>query len=86
MVSQEVVDVEPGARDGRHLSEASMRSVPVVLVDPRFEVRISVLGVLVEASVGPLTDGGLYESFGFFIGAWSVDACTDVADLQLLWK
>src|ERR1700733_520765 len=82
VVSQEVVYIETGAGDGRHLSEASMRSVPVVLVDPRFEVRASVLGVLVEASVGPLTDGGLDEPFSFAIGAGSVDAGTDVSDLQ----
>jgi hypothetical protein len=82
VVSQEVVYIKSGASDGRHLSEASMRSVPVVLVDPGFEVRVSLLRGLVEASISPLTDGGLDESFGLAVGAGSVDAGADVSDLQ----
>jgi hypothetical protein len=38
VVSHEVVDVEAGAADGCHLVEASMGSMPVVVVDPGEEV------------------------------------------------
>ena len=57
-----------------------MRSVPVVLVDPRGEVVESVGGVLVEPSVGPFSDSGLDKSFRLTIGAGSVDASADVFD------
>ncbi len=82
MVSQEVVDIESGAGDGRRLSEASMRTVPVVLMDPRFELGVSVLRGLVEASIGPFSDGGLDEALSLAIGARSVDAGADVSDQQ----
>src|ERR1700685_638398 len=82
VVSQEVVDIELGscAGDGRHLVEASMRPVPVVLVDPRGEVVESVGGVLVEPSVGPFSNSGLDKSLRLTVSAGSVDACTDVFD------
>ena len=82
VVSQEVIDIEleSSAADGRQLVEASMRSVPVVLVDPRGEVVESVGGVLVEPSVGPFSDSGLDKSFRLTVGAGSVDASADMFD------
>jgi len=55
-VSQQVVDIETGSADGWFLIKTSMRAVPVVLVDPRFEVIVSLLGVLIEAGIGPLAE------------------------------
>jgi hypothetical protein len=46
-----------------------MRTVLVVLVDPRGEVVESVGGVLVEPSVGPFSDWGLDEPFRLTDGA-----------------
>jgi hypothetical protein len=54
VVSQQVVDIESGSADGRILVKASMRAMPVALVDPRFKVIVALLGVLIEAGVGPL--------------------------------
>ena len=41
VVSQQVVDIDSSSADGRHLIEASMWPMPVVLVDPGFEVAVS---------------------------------------------
>ncbi len=59
-----------------------MRSVPVVLVYPRFEVLVSFFRVLVELGIGPLADGCLYEAFGLAVGAWRIDAGADVFQFQ----
>src|SRR5487761_1309941 len=84
VVSQEVVDigVGPGAADGRHLIEASMRSMPVVLVYPRGEMVESIFGVWVEPDVGPFADGGLDEALRLAVGAGSVDAGADMFDIE----
>ena len=60
-----------------------MRSMPVVLVDPRSEMAAALGGVLVEPGVGPFADGGLDETFGFSVGARGVDASADMFELQL---
>ena len=39
-------------------------------------------GILIEAGVGPLADGGLDEAFGFAVGAWSVDAGANMFELE----
>jgi hypothetical protein len=70
--AQEVVLIEASAADGRRQTEASMRSVPVVLVDPGSEVLFSFGGVLEGAGVGPFAQGGLDEAFGLTVGAWCV--------------
>ena len=49
-----------------------MRSMPVVLMDPRGEMLESIGGVLVETSIGPLSDGGLDESLCFAVSAGRV--------------
>jgi hypothetical protein len=46
-----------------------VRSVPVILVDPGSEMGQALSGVLIEADVGPLADGGLDEAFSFAVGA-----------------
>ena len=60
-----------------------MRSMPVVLMDPRGEMTKALGGVLIDASIGPLADGSLDETFSFAIGSWSVDAGADGFDLEL---
>ena len=83
VVCQEVVDIETGSADGRFLVEGSVRSMPVVLVDPRSQMAKAIGGVLIEPCVGPLADGGLDEAFGLAIGARSVDASAGVAELEI---
>ena len=65
------------------LVKAGVRSMPVVLMDPRGEMTKALGGVLVDASIGPFADGGLNETFGFAIGLGGVDASADVFDLEL---
>jgi len=83
VVSQEVGNIEAGAGDGRALVETSVRSMPVVAVDPGDQLRESLGGVLVEPSIGPFADSGLDKPFGLAVGAWCVDAGANVFDLQL---
>src|SRR5579862_5368082 len=83
VVSQEVVHIEAGTGDGRFLVEAGVRAVPVVGVDPGFEMGEALGGILVEPGVGPFTDGGLDEAFGFAVGARSVDARANVFELKI---
>jgi len=59
-----------------------MRSMPVIAVDPRGQLRESLCGVLVEPSVGPFADGGLDEAFGFAVGAWRVQTRADRFDME----
>ena len=81
--TQVVIDIETGSADGWFLVEGSMRSMPVVLVNPRSQMAKAFGGVLVEAGVGPLADGGLDEAFGLAIGAWGVDASAGVLELEI---
>ena len=60
-----------------------MRSMPIVLVDPKGEMTESISGVLIEASIGPLADRGLDKTLGFAVRAWGVDASTDGFDVEL---
>jgi hypothetical protein len=60
-----------------------MRAMPIVLVDPRFQMIITLPRVLVEAGVGPFANGGLNKTFGFAVGPRGVDAGTDVSELKL---
>src|SRR5271155_520450 len=71
VVSQEVVNIQAGTGHGWTLVETSMRSMPVVLVDPRKEMAAALGGVLVEAGGSPLADGSLDEAFRFAAGARS---------------
>ena len=49
-----------------------MLSMEVVVVEPWVELLVAFLGVLVGAGVGPLSERGLDEAFGFSIGAWGI--------------
>src|ERR1035437_2207279 len=82
-VCQEVVDIESGSADGWFLVESSVRSMPVVLVDPRCQMATPFGGVVVETGVGPLANGSLDEAFGLAIGARSVNASAGVSELQI---
>src|ERR1017187_10169912 len=83
VVCQEVVDIETGSADGGFLVESSVRSMPVVLVDPRSQMAKPFGGVLVETGVGPLANGSLDEAFGLAIGARSVNASAGVSEMQI---
>ena len=86
VVSQEVVVIEACSADGLMLIEASMRSMPVVLVGLWLERPASIFRVLVGACVGPFSERGLEEALGFSVGARCVGACAPVLELDfLLW-
>ena len=82
MVCQEVVDIEAGAADRWFEVEAGVGSMPVVLVNPGSEVAQTFGRVLIEASVGPLANGGLDEAFGFTVGARGVEASALGLDME----
>jgi len=60
-----------------------MRTVEVVVLEPRRELLISFFGVEVVANVGPLAQGGLDETFGLAVGARSVGTGEAVLDAEL---
>src|SRR5580698_2862365 len=57
-----------------------MWPVTVVVSDPRSQPAVSLLGVLIEPCVCPLSDGGLDEPFRLSVCSWSVDFCASVLD------
>src|SRR6185437_301786 len=67
--SQEVVPIEARAADRWSMVEATMRTVPVVVVKPGQKMFLTVLRVSIQAGVGPFAQGGLNEAFGFAVGA-----------------
>src|ERR1700680_2324384 len=71
------------AADGRSVTETTMRSVEVVMLEPGGELQIAFLRVEVVANVGPLAQGGLDEAFGLAIGARSVGTGESVLDAEL---
>src|SRR5271165_2054888 len=84
VVSQEVVNIKAGTGDGRLLVDAGMGAMPVVAVDPRFEVGAAFSRVLIEPRVGPFADGGLDEAFSFAVGARGVEARADGLDAEFV--
>ena len=78
MEAQQVIPLEASTADGRRQTEASMRPVPVVLVDPWSEVLSAFGQVLISAGVGPFAQGGLDEALGLAVGAWRVRPCAAV--------
>src|ERR1700675_4238226 len=60
------------AADGRSVTETTMRSVEVVMLEPGGELEIAFLRVEVVANVGPLAQGGLDEAFGLASGVRGV--------------
>jgi len=77
--SQEVVPIEARAADRWSMVEATMRTVPVVVVKPGKKMYLTVLRVSIQAGVGPFAQGGLDEAFGFAVSAWSVRASEAMA-------
>src|SRR6185437_7329571 len=71
------------AADGRSVSETTMRTVEVVMLQPRGEMLIAFLGVEVVADVGPLAQGGLNKAFGLAVGAGGVRAGEAVLNAAL---
>jgi len=60
-----------------------MRTSEVIVLDPRGEMLIALLGVSVVACVSPFAQRSLNETFGFAVGAWSVRASEVVTDAEL---
>ena len=61
-----------------------MRSLVVVVVGPRLEAGIALLGIRPVFGVGPLAQGGLDEAFGLAVGSWRIGSGAAVFDLHLL--
>jgi len=81
---QQVVPVETGTRDGWSTAEASMRAVPVVVMEPARKVRRAFLRSIVGASVGPLAERRLNETLCFAVRAGRVGSRANVFDLVAL--
>jgi len=62
--------------------ETTMRTVPVVVVQPRLELVITVLGSGVNTGVSPFAQSSLNEAFGFAIGARSIGASEAMAQTE----
>ena len=68
MVCQQVVPVETGTADRWCVVQTSMRTVPVVLMEPGRKLGGTGLGVIVSATVSPFAQRGLDKAFGFAVG------------------
>lgn len=55
-----------------------MRSMPVVVVQPGRQVPGSLFGAVIAACIGPLTQAGLDEAFGFAVRARCIGFGADV--------
>ena len=60
-----------------------MRTMPVVVMEPRRHLCVPLLGVLVRAGVDPFAESGLDEAFGFPVGARSVRPSEVMAQSEL---
>jgi hypothetical protein len=49
-----------------------MRAIPVVVVGPRLQMSVPLLGVGPVLCIGPFGQGGLDEALGFAVGSWGV--------------
>src|SRR5437763_6207275 len=70
------------AADGRSVSEATMRSGEVVVVEPGGKLLIAFFEVGVVADISPLAKSGLDEAFGLTVSAGSVRAGEAMADTE----
>ena len=59
-----------------------MRSVPVVAVDPDRQLAATFQGCLIDSSIGPLPECGLYEALGLAVGSGSEGSGAPVPDVQ----
>src|SRR6266446_5775033 len=71
------------AADGRSVTETTMRTVEVVMLDPGRKLLITFFRVEVVANVSPLAQGGLDEAFCLAVGARRVRAGEAVLDGEL---
>ena len=60
----------------------SVRVMPVVVMGPEGQRGSALSGVLIEAGVEPLADGGLDEAFGLAVGARRIDAGVHMAEIE----
>src|SRR6267142_6321076 len=81
--SQEVVPFKTRAADRWSMVEATMRPVPVVVVQPGKKLVVALLGVLIETGIGPFAESGLDKSFGFTVGARGVRTGEVMAQAEL---
>lgn len=84
MEPQHVVPGEREAADGWLAAQAAVRTVPVVLMNPRWQAGGSLPRMTIGPSIGPLAQGGLDKAFGFAIGLRSVIAGVQTLELVLL--
>ena len=82
MKRQEVVAGRFESGHGCDASDALMRAVPVVVMDPGIELIGALEGVLVDEAVGPLAQGRLYEALGFAVGLRAVGSSKAMFDVQ----
>ena len=61
-----------------------MWSVPVVLMDPPWQLLGALVGVLIGTAISPFAQGGLDEAFCFSVGAGSVGPCAAMLEAELL--
>lgn len=59
-----------------------MRSMPVVLVQPRPEGAGALFRVGIRAGVSPLAQAGLHQAFGLAVGAGRIGSCAQVAHAE----
>jgi len=81
--SQEVVPVEARAADRWSMVEATMRAVPVVVVQPGKKLVVALLGVLIKTGIDPFAKSSLDKSFGFTVGARGVGTGEVMAQAEL---
>jgi hypothetical protein len=58
--------------------------MPVVLMEPAWQLESAGLRVAVRTAVGPFPESGLDEAFGLAVGAWSVGTSEALANAEVL--
>src|SRR5579864_5698106 len=81
--SQEVVPFKARTTDRWSMVEATMRAVPVVVVQPGKKLVMALLGVLIEIGIDPFAKSSLDKSFGFTVGARGVGTGEVMAQAHL---
>ena len=62
--------------------ETTMRTMPVVVMKPGKKMFVTVLRVFIQAGIGPFTQSGLNEAFGFAVGARGIGASEVMAQTK----
>lgn len=68
--------------DGWIVVEADVRPMPVVLVQPVWQLRDAILRTGVRACLGPFAKVGLYKALGLAVGSWGVGLGAQVLNAQ----